>query len=337
MPLVLTEEQNMLRESAAGFLADKASLAQLRALRDGGDELAFDPAVWAEMVEMGWAAIAIPESYGGLGYGYTGLGVVLEQMGRHLSAAPLQSGVLLGATLIELLGNEAQKSDWLPAIAAGERRVSLALQDGAQFAPRRIAMAAERSGDDLLLSGEKRLVADAVGADAYLVVAVDEAGDRLVALVDAGAAGLALKRCDLVDARQYGALEFDGVRVSHSAVLGGTAADPAAFERALDIGAIGIAAELLGLSLEVFERTMDYIRERKQFGRPIGSFRACSIAPRICSRSWSWRDPSSSRRCRRSTPMPRISRCWPAPPRPSCARSPPGPATRACRCTAASA
>jgi alkylation response protein AidB-like acyl-CoA dehydrogenase len=92
MALVLTEEQQMLRDAAAGFpRGEGRSPAQLRALRDSGDELAFDPGVWREMVEMGWAGIAIPEAYGGLGYGYTGLGVVLEQVGRHLSPAPLQS------------------------------------------------------------------------------------------------------------------------------------------------------------------------------------------------------------------------------------------------------
>ena len=91
MTLVLNEEQLMLKESAAGFLAEKASVAQLRALRDAGDETAFDPAVWQEMADMGWAGIAIPEAYGGLGYGYTGLGVVLEQAGRNLSPSPLES------------------------------------------------------------------------------------------------------------------------------------------------------------------------------------------------------------------------------------------------------
>nr|BBD50096.1 acyl-CoA dehydrogenase family protein [Haliea sp. ETY-M] len=276
MALVLNEEQVMLRDSAAGFLGGKASVAQLRALRDGDEELRFDAQVWSEMVEMGWAAIAIPEGYGGLGYGYTGLGVVLEQMGRHLSAAPLQSAVLLGATLLEALGSEAQKSEWLAAIAAGERRVSLALQEGAQFAPRRVALRAEPDGDGFVLNGEKSLVADALGADAFVVIgrSGDAAGaDGISAfLVPADAAGLTVTPCDLVDARQYGALQLQDVRVDGAQLLGAVGKAWPALERALDIGAVGIAAELLGLSLEAFERTMDYIRERKQFGVPIGSF-----------------------------------------------------------------
>jgi alkylation response protein AidB-like acyl-CoA dehydrogenase len=274
MALVLTEEQVMLRESAAGFLAEKASVRQLRALRDTGDELAFDPKVWREMAEMGWAGIAIPEAFGGLGYGYAGLGVVLGEMGRHLSAAPLQSSVLLGATLINLLGSEAQKHAWLPALASGEKRVSLALQEGPYFAPGRLAMRAEGHGGELRLSGDKRLVADAVGADAFLVVLRDgNDGDGYsVALVEADAPGLTVRRCALVDARQYGALNFSAVEISEGALLGQAGSARGGLERALDIATVGIAAELLGLSLEAFERTMSYLRERRQFGRVIGSF-----------------------------------------------------------------
>ncbi|MDP4789854.1 MAG: acyl-CoA dehydrogenase family protein, partial [Haliea sp.] len=135
MALVLTEEQVMLKESAAGLLAEKAGVAQLRALRDIDDALGFSPAVWRAVADMGWPGIAIPEAFGGLGYGYTGLGLVLEQAGRHLSPIPLQSTILVGATLINELGSEAQKQALLPALAAGELHISLALQESAQHAP----------------------------------------------------------------------------------------------------------------------------------------------------------------------------------------------------------
>ena len=117
MALVLNEEQVMLRESAAGFLAEKVSVAQLRELRDSDSERGYDEGVWREMAEMGWAGIAIPEEFGGLGYGYTGLGLVLEQAGRHLSVSPLQSTVLVAATLVAELGSRQQKEQLLPAIA----------------------------------------------------------------------------------------------------------------------------------------------------------------------------------------------------------------------------
>ncbi len=277
MALVLTEEEQMLREAAAGFLAEKASTPALRALRDSGDETAYDATVWQEMVEMGWASIAIPEAYGGLGYGYTGLGVVLEQVGRNLSASPLEGSVLIGATALLTLGTEAQKNEWLPRIAAGEAQVSLALQESAVFQPAAIGLRAERHGDGWRLSGSKRMVPDALTADAFVVIARSggESGDQAglsAFLVPASAEGLSRQRCELVDSRQYGALSLDNVDLPAEALMGdaGEAWEP--LQRCLDIAAVGIAAELLGLSLEAFERTMAYLRERKQFGRVIGSF-----------------------------------------------------------------
>lgn len=277
MPLVLNEEQTMLRESAAGFLKEKATVAHLRALRDANSELGFDPALWSEMAEMGWAGIAIPEAYGGLGYGYTGLGVVLEQVGRNLSASPLEASVLIGATAINLLGDEAQKSEWLPAIAAGERQVSLALQEAGSFDPTAVMLEARREGDSFVLNGQKRMVLDGLSADTFVVIARSSGSagdvDGLSAfLVPADANGVSIRRCEMVDSRQCAALELRDVQLPGSAVMGSEGGAWKALERCLDIAAIGLSAELLGLSLEAFERTMAYIRERKQFAQVIGSF-----------------------------------------------------------------
>ncbi|MEE4279192.1 MAG: acyl-CoA dehydrogenase family protein [Halieaceae bacterium] len=277
MPLVLTEEQQMLRDAAAGFLGEKASTPALRALRDSGDELAYDAALWQEMVAMGWASIAIPEAYGGLGYGYTGLGVVLEQVGRNLSASPLEGSVLAGATAMLGLGNEAQKSEWLPRIAAGEAQLSLALQESAAFKPAAVALSARRDGSDWVLSGAKRMVADALSADAFIVIARSagnsgEEGGLSAFLVPADAPGLTCRRCELVDSRQYGALAFADVRLESGSLMGAEGGAWEPLQHCLDIISVGLAAELLGLSLEAFERTMAYLRERKQFGRVIGSF-----------------------------------------------------------------
>jgi acyl-CoA dehydrogenase len=277
MALVLNEEQVMLKESAAGFLAQKASVAQLRALRDSGDARGYSAAIWQDIAEMGWAGIAIPEAFGGLGYGYTGLGLVLEQAGRNLSATPLQSTVLVAATVIAELGSEQQKQEQLPAIAAGDKLVSLALQEGAHHAPLQCALSADLKGDDYVLSGEKVLVLDASAADAFIVIArtAGAPGDEqgLTAfLVDASSAGLAVQRRSMVDSRNAGALVFDNVRVTAGNVLGERGAAWSGLSRALDIANIGLAAELLGVSLEAFERTVGYLKERKQFGRVIGSF-----------------------------------------------------------------
>ena len=164
MALVLNEEQVMLKESAAGFLAENATVAHLRALRDSGSERGFSADVWNEMVEMGWAGIAIPEEFGGLGYGYTGLGILLEQAGRNLSASPLQATVLVASTLIGAVASSQQKERLLPAIAAGEKLVTLALQEGSHHAPQQSALSATLNEGDYILNGTKVMVADAVSA-----------------------------------------------------------------------------------------------------------------------------------------------------------------------------
>jgi acyl-CoA dehydrogenase len=277
MALVLNEEQVMLKDAAAGFLAEKATVAHLRSLRDSGDEQGFASEVWAEMAQMGWAGIAIPEAFGGLGYGYTGLGLVLEQAGRNLSASPLQSAVLVAATLVAELGSGQQKEALLPAIAGGERLVSLALQEGLHHAPLDIASTATRDGEDYLVSGCKLMVLDASSADQFIVIvrtsgsAGQEQGLSAL-LVDADSAGLSIQRRSLVDSRNVGALSLENVRVPAANLLGEEGEAWAGLARTLDIANIGLAAELLGLSTEAFERTVAYLKERKQFGQVIGSF-----------------------------------------------------------------
>ena len=179
MPLVLNEEQSMLKDAAAGFLAEKAPVAALRALRDERNADGFSRDLWQEMAEMGWAGIAIPENYGGLDYGYVGLGLILEEMGRQLTVSPMQSSVLVGATLINLAGNNAQKQALLPAIAEGKLLVSLALQEGRHHRPAHTALTATANGDGFSLSGEKVMVLDAHVADKMIIAArtSGEAGD----------------------------------------------------------------------------------------------------------------------------------------------------------------
>ena len=277
MALVLNEEQVMLRDSAAGFLAEKATVAHLRALRDSDSVTGFSADVWREMAQMGWAGIAIPEDFGGLGYGYTGLGLVLEQAGRNLSASPLESAVLVAATVIGELGSAQQKEQLLPAIASGEKLVSLALQEGAHHAPLQIALRAEAAGDDYVLNGSKVLVLDASTADTFIVIARTAGGpgdaQGLSAfLVDAKTPGLSIEHRSMVDSRSAGALLLNDVRVAAGSMLGEPGAALNGLERALDIANIGFSSLLLGLSTEAFERTNAYLKERKQFGHVIGSF-----------------------------------------------------------------
>lgn len=277
MALVLNEEQTMLKESAAGFLTQNATISHLRELRDSQSELGFDKAVWKEMAEMGWAGIAIPEEFGGLGYGYTGLGLVLEQVGRNLTSSPLESTVLVAASLILELGSPAQKEAILPAIAAGDSIVSLALQEGQHHAPEQTAMTATADGDNYTLNGNKLMVLDAGAADSYIVVArtAGSAGEQSglsAFLVKADTAGIAVDGRMLVDSRSAGAVAFENVSVPSDQLLGQPGEAWSGLSRSLDIANIGLASELLGLSSEAFERTVAYLKERKQFGQVIGSF-----------------------------------------------------------------
>ncbi len=279
MALVLNEEQQMLRESASGFLDENAPVAALRALRDSENLQGYSAELWQQMAELGWAGIAIDEAYGGLGYGYTGLGVVLEEIGRRLTASPLQSSVLTSATLIQLAGNESQKQALLPAIASGQTLATLALQEGRVHRPTHISTTATAADNGYLLNGAKVMVLDAHVADTIIVVARtsgttdDEEGISLF-LVDSGAAGVKAEAVTMVDSHNAGHVSLTNVAVREDQLLGELNNGYAALSKTLDIANIGLSAELFGLSTEAFERTMTYLRERKQFGEVIGSFQA---------------------------------------------------------------
>ena len=135
MALVLNEEQNMLKDAAKDFCTNNTPITQLRKLRDEQNSLGFDDATWRQMVDLGWAGICIPEEYGGLGFGFTGMGVVLEECGRTLAASPLIATVGLGASCVVLGGDDEQKRSILPQVAGGEMLLALALEESPHHSP----------------------------------------------------------------------------------------------------------------------------------------------------------------------------------------------------------
>jgi len=279
MPLALTEEQEMLSRSAAEFLADRASLAQFRTWRERSHQQAFDPELWREIAGMGWPGIAIGEEQGGAGLGLAGLGVVLEQLGRHLSVTPMNSTVLCGVTAIQLLGRAAQQAALLPQVIEGSRTISLAWDERPHFDPFGVATAARSTATGWLLNGCKRGVADVSSVDWLLVVCRLEgaAGDREglgVFIVPRNAPRLRIEVTPMVDGRNYGEIVLEGVELGADALLGGAAAPAAALGRLVDVINAGLAAELLGISEEAFARTLRYLKDRSQFGKPIGSYQA---------------------------------------------------------------
>lgn len=277
MSLVLSEEQQLLKDAAQNFCQQNSPLTVLRRLRDSKDETGFDEHIWKQMLELGWAGMAIPEAYGGYEFGYGGLGVVLEETGRTLTNSPLISTVLIGATTINELGLENHKQDLLPKIIVGELLVSLALDESTLHKPSSIETRATKISEGFELSGSKTFVLDGHVASKFIVVA-RTSGDKdsmegiSVFLVDAGAAGLAVTRTWMVDSRNAAKLTLDKVVIAEDALLGELDNGFASLDRVLDIARIGLASEMLGSIQEIFDRTMDYLKQREQFGVLIGSF-----------------------------------------------------------------
>ena len=279
MALVLNEEQQMLKESAQGFLAEFAPLAELRAQRDAGSETGYADSLWGQMVDMGWAAILVPEAYGGLEFGHVGMGQIVEQTGRTLTASPLFATAVLGVTAIKRAGTEEQKTELLGAIAGGEITTALAVDENAHHAPAQISMTAVKQGQGYSLNGAKRFVVDGGTADKLIVAArtSGEAGDiKGISLfvVDATAAGIEVERVAATDGRNYANISFNQVEVAEAALLGEEGQGFKALSATLDAGNIYLSAEMLGMAQESFERTLQYLKERKQFGVLIGSFQS---------------------------------------------------------------
>lgn len=279
MPLVLTEEQEMLKESARGFLDEKAPVSALRKLRDTNDPDGFDRGLWKEMAEMGWAGILVDEAHGGADFGFVGAGVLAEEMGRTLTASPFLSTSILAATALKKLGTAAQQQANLPKIAAGEALYALAVDEARKHGPAKIAMAAEKHGNGFKLSGGKTFVADGHVADKIIVAArsagsAGETDGLTLFLVDAKAKGISIERTAMVDSRNAARIRFDGVEATGDDVLGEVDGGYMALEGVLNAGRAGLAAEMSGSAQQAFTMTVNYLKERKQFGTEIGRFQA---------------------------------------------------------------
>jgi acyl-CoA dehydrogenase len=279
MPLVLTEEQEMLKESARGFLDEKAPVAALRKLRDANDATGFSRDLWKEMAEMGWAGILVEEKFGGSDFGFVGAGVIAEEMGRTLTASPFLSTSILAATALKKFANSAQQQEHLPQISAGDLLMALAVDEGSKHGPAKTALRAEKAGNGFKLSGSKTFVADGHVADKFIVAArtAGSPGDTegvSLFLVDAKSKGVATERTMMVDSRNAARIKFDGVNVTGDDVIGEVDNGYMALEGVLSAGRAGLAAELSGAAQQAFAMTVNYLKDRKQFGKPIGSFQA---------------------------------------------------------------
>ncbi len=278
MSFILTEDQDMLRETALSFVAGELPVSHLRALRDKGAN-GNDPATRKKLAELGFFGVIIPDEPGAETFGLVGLGQILEAQGRTLAATPLLQTALIAASALQLGGTPAQKVEWLPKIAAGEATFALALDESAHFSPYSVSTEAERNGQGFTLNGLKKFVPDAHYADMLIVAArtFGEAGDRhgiSLFLVPRGAKGVGIQALNTVDSHGAAHVSLDDVHVPASALLGPADEGADILDPVLDRAAIGLAAEMLGSAQAAFDMTLDYLNNRKQFGQLIGSFQS---------------------------------------------------------------
>jgi alkylation response protein AidB-like acyl-CoA dehydrogenase len=272
---LLTEDQKMLQDTAAPFLRDEGGPAkQLRHWRDIECKDGFGHGLWKQFGELGLTGICIPESAGGLGLGSTEAALVLEEIGRNLTPSPFLSSAVAAVRALE---GTAHAQRWFPGILAGEAVIALAIDEGPHHAPGQVALGAERQGNGFILSGEKQFVVQGASADMILVAARTSGsgtdGITLFAL-EKDAAGLSVENVALADSSKAARLTFDQVALDADSVVGEVDNGWAPLSRALNAGRAGSAAELVGVAAGATALTLDYLKQRQQFGKLIGEFQA---------------------------------------------------------------
>jgi alkylation response protein AidB-like acyl-CoA dehydrogenase len=279
MDFAFTEEQEELRATARDFLAAHSSSEQVRTAMQS--ELGYDPQVWKQIgTELGWPSVIIPEEFGGLGLGYVELIALLELMGSALLCAPFFSSVCLGANVLLVAGSEEQKKEYLPGIAEGQTRATLAFTEAnGRWDASGIEASARREGRDYVLSGKKSFVLDGHCADLLVVAArregtAGEAGISLFAL-PAAVRGVERRALPTMDqTRRLAEIVLRDVRVPGSALMGQEGEGWGALRKTLALAAIALSAEQVGGAQRCLDMSVEYAKQRVQFGRPIGSFQA---------------------------------------------------------------
>ncbi len=276
MDFAFSEDQEVLRDTVRKFLDARSPESEVRRLMDTVD--GYDPAVWAQMAsELGLQSLALPEAYGGQGYTFVELGIVLEEMGRVLLCAPFFSTVVLAAHAILNAGTDAEKAALLPGIASGETLAALAFTEpSGRWDADGITMVASGSGDSYTLDGTKTFVIDGHVANLFVVAARTQGtgGEEGISLftVDGDAAGITRTPLATMDqTRKQARVDFAGVKATPLGPVGG---GWDALSKTLDQAAVGLSNEMVGGAQKVLDMSVEYAKVRVQFGRPIGSFQA---------------------------------------------------------------
>ncbi len=278
-PLILSEDQELIRETARELVRAKSPVKEMRRLRDSRDADGFSRALWKEAVELGWAGIPFGEEFGGAGLGYAELGIVLEELGRTLAPTPMLSTVVLAGSAVQLAGSAAQREKILRGICDGSRILALAHQETPRFTPVRTATRAEKSANGWRISGKKIFVLDGHVADTLVVVARVSGGENDrdglgLFLVPATQKGVGTARTTVIDGRNAAQIEFAGVEIGPDEALGAPGGAADVLDAVFDRGAAALGSEMMGGIQEAFDRTLAYLKARDQFGVKIGSFQA---------------------------------------------------------------
>ena len=279
MPLYHDDDQAMLADTAAQFMAEEGAIAkQLRHWRDRECKDGFGHALWKQMAEMGFTGILLDEADGGLGMGHVEAGIVLEEIGRNLTPSPFLTSSVLAATALKHASDDL-RGRWLPGLVAGDSVFAVAVDEGAKHRPERIACRAEKSGNGFKLTGRKDFVVHGASADMIVVAARtsgadDDADGVTLFAVPKDAAGLGHNAVRMVDSSMASHLTLDGVDLDGDAVIGEVDGGREILNKVLAAGRIGAAAEGVGVARGAMDMTVDYLKQRKQFGKLIGEFQA---------------------------------------------------------------
>ena len=278
MSLVLNEEQIFLKDSAKKFALEKTPTTHFREVRDSELEDCYDEKIWQEMVSLGWSGILVPEEYGGSNFGVAGISSILEELGRTLTPSPLFSTAVVGVSLVKH-ANDDVKKEILPKVVSEGIRICFALEESNHHDPLKTSCKAEKNGKTYKISGEKTFVIDGGFSD-KIVIACRTSGEEgskdglSLFILDSGSEGLTVMPTKMVDSRNAANMKFDNVTVSEEMLIGEEGSAYEIIDSVLDISRAAISAEMLGSALQAYEITLDYLKEREQFGSKIGSFQA---------------------------------------------------------------
>ena len=275
--MTLTDDQRMLQDSVAPFMAEEGAIKkQLRHWRDTGCKDGFGHGLWKQFAELGLTGILIPETQGGAGLGQVEAGVVLEEIGRNLTPSPF---LMTSVAAVRALEGSAQAERWFPGILAGDTVAALAIEEGRHHDPASMALKARRSGNGFSLNGAKQFVVQGASADVILVAArtagsAGEADGLTLFAVERDSKGLNIENVALADSSKAARLTLDNVEVDADAVVGEVDRGWGPLSRALNAGRAGAASELVGVAAGASEMTFEYLKQRKQFGKLIGEYQA---------------------------------------------------------------